>query len=285
MERRIADIVQAAATLLAASGHATAKLDTEYLLAHVLGCERMALYSREAGLTTKEQRTFDGLISRRATGEPVAYITGTQAFWTLDLKVNEHTLIPRPDTETLVETVLHRAGATKKHKILDLGTGSGCILLSLLSEWSSAGGVGADISVGALAVAAENAQHCGVADRVAFTESHWFDALEKPAGGFSVIVSNPPYIPAADIDSLMVDVRAYEPLSALNGGEDGLNPYRIICEKAGAYLGAAGLLAVEIGIYQAADVGALMQKNGFIDIEITKDLAGIERVVSAKNVK
>lgn len=284
MTRTMAAVLQAATGKLEAAGNDLAKLDAEYLLAYLLGCERMALYGKPVDLSVSKQLQYDALISRRMTGEPVAYITGTQGFWTLDLKVNEHTLIPRPDTETLVDVVLKRVNNSAT-TVLDLGTGSGCILLSLLSEWQEATGYGVDVSDGALKVARDNARNCGIGDRAMFTQSDWFSAVEMPEGGFSVIVSNPPYIPATDIDGLMPDVRDFEPLSALDGGIDGLNPYRIITGSAGIFLASDGVLAVEVGIHQAADVAALFAENGLQDIEITKDLGGIARVVSGKNSK
>lgn len=284
MTRSIAAVLKAATEKLHAAGNDTAKLDAEYLLAHLLRCERMALYGRAAELSVSQQLQYDALISRRLTHEPVAYITGVQAFWTLDLKVNEHTLIPRPDTETLVETALKRAPESVG-SVLDLGTGSGCILLSLLSEWPDAQGVGVDMSEAALAVAAENAQSNGLGHRASFEKSDWFTAVTAPDGGFSVIVSNPPYIPADDISGLMVDVRDHEPLSALDGGPDGLIPYRKIAAAAPGFLASGGVLAVEVGIHQAHDVAVIFQENHLQDIEITKDLSGVDRVVSGKNIK
>ncbi len=284
MTRTIAAVLKAAANKLDAAGNELAKLDAEHLLAFLLGCERMALYAQAGELSVSKQLQYDALINRRMTGEPVAYITGTQGFWTLDLKVNEHTLIPRPYTETLVETVLKRA-TSPAETILDLGTGSGCILLSLLSEWPSVTGCGVDMSDGALTVARDNAELNGLGNRVIFKKSDWFQSVERPVEGFSVIVSNPPYIPAADIEGLMTDVRDFEPVSALEGGEDGLNPYRVIASSAPKFLSSGGLLVVEVGIHQAQDVAVLFDKNNLQDIEITKDLGGIERVVSAKNIK
>ncbi|MBL4639778.1 MAG: peptide chain release factor N(5)-glutamine methyltransferase [Kordiimonadaceae bacterium] len=283
LNQPIVTLVRAAAEKLAAAGNTTAKLDTEFLMAHILGCERAGLYTFSRDLSKAEQNKFDRYVEQRLTGEPVAYVLGEQAFWTLDLKVNEHTLIPRPDTETLVEAVLSRTRNSVPETILDLGTGSGCILLSLLSELKSTNGLGVDISSGALAVAMENATANGMLARTAFETSDWFSKVDRPDGGFSVIVSNPPYIPEADIKDLMPDVQNFEPLSALEGGPDGLGPYRIIADEAGAYLTDSGLVAVEVGIHQAEDVVSLFSTAGFINIEKHKDLAGIERVVSAIN--
>ncbi|MBV1900066.1 MAG: peptide chain release factor N(5)-glutamine methyltransferase [Kordiimonadaceae bacterium] len=275
-------LVRAASETLTATGNSTAKLDAEFLLAHIMGCDRAGLFTIDRPLTEAEIQQFEAAIARRATHEPVAYIIGEQPFWTLDLKVNEHTLIPRPDTETLVEAVLKRCPNNGDDMLLDLGTGSGCILLSLLSEMKAAKGIGVDISVGALEVARDNAAANGLSDRATFIKSDWFEHVERPAAGFSVIVSNPPYIPSGDIKTLMPDVRTYEPLSALEGGADGLVPYRIIADKAGAYLADSGLLAVEVGIHQAEDVASIFRNSGLEAIEVYKDLSGIERVVSAK---
>lgn len=272
--------VKAAEARLVAMGIDTARLDAEILMAHVLGCRRMTLYSRsDLGLSPPQRDEFEQLVVRRLLKEPVAYLTGDQEFWSLTFKVTPDTLIPRPDTETLVEAVLSRQPTSASGRLLDLGTGTGCILLSLLHELPAMTGVGADISDGALRVATANAQHLKLADRAALVFSNWFENIE---GLFEIIVSNPPYIPSADIGGLMADVRDYEPMSALVGGEDGLDPYRLIASEAPKYLSAGGLLAVEVGIGQAKAVSDLFRSNGFSEVGIQADLGGIDRVVIGK---
>lgn len=275
-------LVKQAADILTNSE--TARLDAEYLMADVLGCRRMELPLKTTELTVVEATKFAGYLERRKTGEPVAHILGTQEFWSLEFKVTPATLIPRPDTETLVEVALKHLAGQPEGTVLDLGTGSGCILLSLLSELPEYQGMGIDQSLDALAVARENAVNLQLSERAIFLESDWFSAVETPEDGFSAIVSNPPYIPSADIEGLMEDVRDFEPLSALDGGEDGLDPYHTIAEGAFERLGSGGLLAVELGIHQAEDVAAIFTKAGFSKVEIINDLAGIGRVVSGKKV-
>lgn len=282
----VADTLQsqlkAAEARLAGAGIETARLDAEILMAHVLGCPRMALYGKlTAAVPQQVLSEFDALLSRRQTCEPVAYITGEQEFWSLPFKVTPDTLIPRPDTETLVETVLRQMDGLPVRRVLDLGTGSGCILLSLLSEIHQAQGVAVDISAGALSVAKENAVSLDLQERVEFFQGSWFSPLDKQAQ-FDVIVSNPPYIPSQDVADLMSDVRLYEPGSALDGGEDGLGPYRLIADQAPAFLAPGGLLAVEVGIHQAGDALALFDAAGLVGTGKVKDLGGVERVVYGK---
>ncbi|MFC4346237.1 peptide chain release factor N(5)-glutamine methyltransferase [Kordiimonas lipolytica] len=274
--------LKAAEVRLALAGIETARLDAEILMAHVLGCPRMALYGKlTAAVPQQAVSEFDALLSRRLTCEPVAYITGEQEFWSLPFKVTPDTLIPRPDTETLVETVLRQMDGLPVRRVLDLGTGSGCILLSLLHELRDALGTAVDISAGALSVAKENAVSLDLQERVEFFQGSWFAPLDKQAQ-FDVIVSNPPYIPSKDMAGLMADVRLYEPGSALDGGEDGLGPYRLIADQAPAFLAPGGLLAVEVGIHQAGDVMALFDAAGLVGTGKVKDLGGVERVLYGK---
>ena len=275
-------LVKQAADILTNSE--TARLDAEYLMADVLGCKRMELPLKTADLTVVEATKFAGYLERRKTGEPVAHILGTQEFWSFEFKVTPATLIPRPDTETLVEVALKHLMPDNSGTILDMGTGSGCILLSLLSELPYFEGIGIDQSKEAVAVASENAETLGFANRASFSESDWFSKVETLEGGFAAIVSNPPYIPSSDIADLMQDVRDFEPLSALDGGDDGLDPYHIIASGAFERLKPEGVLAVELGIHQAEAVAAIFTKAGFTAVEITNDLAGIGRVVSGKKV-
>jgi len=285
MDQTVADTVSEATLRLLAAGVETARLDAELLLAHLLKYERMALLMRTEPLDRATVHALEKIISRRADGEPVAYIIGVQAFWQHDFNVNTHTLVPRQDTETLVEVVLRGLSSVKAPNILDMGTGSGCILLSLLAEFESATGVGLDISAEALAVAEKNASKIDLSDRAEFLQSDWFDSLKPGEHRFDSIVCNPPYIPSQDIKGLMKEVRMHEPRAALDGGLDGLGPYRVIAKEASAHLVPGGLLAVEVGTGQAQEVAAFFEASGFNQVEIFKDLPGLDRVVSARNLK
>ncbi|MEM7644192.1 MAG: peptide chain release factor N(5)-glutamine methyltransferase [Pseudomonadota bacterium] len=222
---------------------------------------------------------FEHLVARRVRREPVSHLTGRRAFWMHDFIVTPDVLDPRPDTETLVETardVLRDAGAPR---LLDLGTGSGCILLSLLHELPGATGIGTDISSAALDVAWRNADRVGVADRVTFGQADW---LRGVAGRFDLIVSNPPYIAEAEMADLQPEVRDWEPHLALTPGGDGLAAYRILARDAPAHLGPGGWLMAEIGHRQAAAVTALWRQAGLTRIGVTRDLNGRDRVVSGQ---
>ena len=215
-------------------------------------------------------------VTRRVEGEPSAYILEEREFWSLPLKVSPATLIPRPDSETLVELVLDVYERAGPRRILDLGTGSGCLLLALLTEYPDASGVGVDISSEAISVATENAEQNNLSDRCQFIEGRWTDNIDEY---FDLVVSNPPYIPKSDINGLAKDVRAYEPLCALDGGEDGLDMYRDIFPRLDRILSDNGRVVVEIGIGQADDVIRIAELNGFDWLNSRKDISGIVRVL------
>lgn len=257
------------------------RLDAEILLCAVLKCERIKLYlDFERPLDEEELSVYRDFVARRAKHEPLAYILGEKAFMRNTFKVNSHTLVPRPETELLVESLILAAEKVNSQpKILDIGTGSGAILVSLLDYLPQAKGVGVDISAGALATAKENAVKIGVADRAAFILSDVFSAIPKEKK-FDIIVSNPPYIPAADIKTLARDVQQ-EPHGALDGGRDGLDFYRRITKQAIEYLASDGLLAFEIGIGQSEAVGAMCRDNGLGAVAVRRDYAGIDRMVFA----
>ncbi|ACT58509.1 peptide chain release factor N(5)-glutamine methyltransferase [Hirschia baltica] len=220
---------------------------------------------------------FSAFIQRRLEGEPISRIAGRREFWGLEFVITSDVLDPRPDTETLVELVLSEWKSDYKN-VLDLGTGSGCILLSILSEKLSAQGLGLDQSEKALGVATKNAEKLELKQRARFQNSNWFDAL-TPEQKFDVIVSNPPYIPSADIEVLDIDVKKYDPLSALDGGEDGYDDYRHIISKAKVHLNKNGLIAFEVGFNQAEKVCELLENEKFIHINVRKDLSGVKRCV------
>jgi len=274
-------LIEEAASKLSAKGNILARRDADLMLAHILSIEPMGLPLFNDAVSTEQQTAFWGMVERRLTGEPVAYIVGEQGFWSLDFYVNEHTLIPRPDTELLVEIGLQYLREVATPFIADIGSGSGCILLSLLSELGGAWGLGVDLSAEALKVAQRNANRHELEARARFIHSDWFEGFEE-GEAFDLIVSNPPYIPAGDIAGLMKDVKDFEPASALDGGTDGLDCYRQISRQAPGYLTESGHLAFEVGAGQSVDVRAIMVAVGYADIRVYPDLAGISRVVIGK---
>ena len=255
---------------------AEAALDARILLEHVCGTSRndfLVHGDREVAEAQIDQ--YIECISRRQSREPLQHITGVQDFMGLEFAVNEHVLIPRQDTEILVEEVMK--DEFDGSCILDMCTGSGCILISLLhySNWCK--GVGVDISSAALAVAKENANKLLPEEkRPVFVESNLFEAVE---GTFDIIVSNPPYIRTKVIETLMPEVKDFEPMQALDGYEDGLYFYRRIVEEAGEYLNKDGRLYFEIGHDQGAEVSELMKSAGYEQVRVVKDYAGLDRVV------
>ena len=252
----------------------SARLDLELLLAHALGKSRSYLHTwPEKEPDAVQCRVFAGYLERRRRGEPVAYILGRQGFWSLDLEVATHTLIPRPDTELLVETALQLAPATPA-QILDLGTGTGAIALALASERPAWQVTGVDRVGEAVALAIRNAQQLRL-DNVRFLESHWFSAVGEQH--YRLIVSNPPYIPVGDPHLEQGDVR-FEPGSALLAGADGLEDIRQIVSEAHAYLDASGWLLLEHGYDQAAAVRGLLADAGFVEVQSRTDLGGHERI-------
>lgn len=252
--------------------------DAGVLLCFILCCERSFLYSHGTlEISDRSSGDYLNLVKERALGKPLQYLTGQQEFMSLEFEVGQGVLVPRQDTEILVETLISHCKELKdKISILDVGTGSGCIAISLAYYLPKAFVTALDKMPEALVMAQRNVLRIGVDDRVKLVKSDLFDALENVQ--FDIIVSNPPYIPTADIEGLQDEVRLYEPRSALDGGEDGLLFYREIIDKAPVFLKRAGILAFEAGIDQADKVAALMS-DSFENIKIHKDLAGIDRVV------
>jgi release factor glutamine methyltransferase len=238
-------------------------------------------------LTSNEAQTLVGFVNRYQAHEPIARILGKREFWGLDFCLNSATLVPRPETEHLIEAVL--AARTKDLpsknsplRILDLGTGSGCILISLLTEFKQATGVGVDLSADALACAAQNAQAHQVSQRSVWQQGSWYQALEsllESAQKFDIIISNPPYICSDVIPQLAKNVQDFDPYLALDGGESGLEAYEIIIAQAAQHLKPQGLLVVEIGFDQEDAVTHLMQTYGFMQVRCIADLAGHPRVI------
>lgn len=273
------DNVQEASRKLASNGISNAAHEAKWLMEFCLGMASIDFHSQRIILSQDQREDFEKYLSRRLNNEPLAYITGQTEFWSLPFKVSPATLIPRADSETLVEQVLLLLPPAQEKTILELGTGSGCLLLSVLHERPEVKGIAVDISPEALSVAKDNAESLGLVSRTTFVESDWFASLPSKAARFHGVLSNPPYIPKQDIAHLMEDVRRYEPLLALDGGVDGLEAYRHIIAKTPHYLIADGFLAFEVGQGQADDVMALMHRGGFYNINKYKDLSGIDRVV------
>ncbi len=250
--------------------------EARLLLAHAAGVDQAGLISLGlSDFSDQMMARYRGYLDRRAAGEPVSKILGYREFWNHRFEVSADVLDPRPDTETLIAAALE--GVAPK-RILDLGTGSGCILLSLLCEWPQATGMGSDLSDKALAVAARNAESLGVANRAELILSDWFAAIE---GRFDMIVSNPPYISEAEMRELSPEVLNHDPHMALTPGGDGLDPYRVIAAGAADHLTEKGRILVEIGWKQGPDVAAIFRDAGFRDVEIRTDLDGRDRVVLA----
>ena len=246
-------------------------LDAELLLAHALGIDREQLLLQQPA---NVPATFEQLLERRTAGEPVAYIVGKRGFWTIELEVTADVLIPRPDTETLLDAAIeHFRGRNPPTRILDLGTGSGALLLAALDQWPDATGIGIDASPAALAVARRNAQRLGMSDRAELRIGDWADGI---AERFNLILCNPPYVATAD--ELGPGVAEHEPRAALFAGDDGLDALRILAPQFPRLLNPAGLAAVEIGFDQAQSAAALLSRDG-LRSRLARDLAGRSRAI------
>ena len=231
-------------------------------------------------LSTDQMQTLETYVSRRERREPVSHILGRKGFWKIMLSVNADVLTPRPDTEVIVDMILKAIPEAQSFSILDLGVGSGAILLSILAERPGGKGLGVDVSEDALAVARENAANLGLAGKIALLRGDWTTGLGD--GGFDVVVSNPPYIASAVIETLEPEVRVHEPRLALDGGADGLDAYRILAPEILRVLKPGGIFAVEIGFDQKEAVEALFRSAGAQDINTVLDLANHDRVVMGK---
>lgn len=274
----VVKILQWTADYFQSRGLEGGRRDAELLLGAVLGLDRVGLYlNYDRPLEAAELADYKARVVRRAQHEPVQYILGETEFWSLPFTVNPTVLVPRPDTEVLVEEALRCAPAAER--ILDVGTGSGAIAVALAHELPAARVEALDISSAALIVAGENARRNGVAERIRFFEG---DLARLPLGPFDLIVSNPPYIPAADLAGLMPEVRDFEPRLALCGGNDGLDCYRLLATQAPNCLTPAGWLLLEVGIDQAEAVRDLLTAAGLTDSFCRNDYAGVARVVGAR---
>lgn len=270
----------AATKRLGDSGAETPGLDARLLLEWASGCNTARLVSgAQDELDPDVFERFRQAVGERADGCPVARIVGTREFWGLEFEVGPDTLVPRPDTETLVDAVLSHIAEPRsgwRGTICDLGTGSGVILIALMSELPQARGVGIDLAAGAIDTARRNGERHGMSDRITWLRG---DYAEVPRERFDVVVANPPYIPAADIAGLALEVRAHDPHLALDGGADGLDAYRTIAGRLPRLVRPGGFAALELGAGQAAAVQALTSREGLQRIVLRPDLAGIPRVL------
>ena len=297
MSLTVAEALRDGARRLAVAGIDGPRLESRLLLAHVLGLTPESLVaSLDAPVAPAAQYAQDGLLARRAAREPLAYILGWREFWSLRFRVSPATLIPRPDSETLVEAALTLfTDRERPLRVLDLGTGTGCLLLSFLHERPNAGGVGVDRSEAAARLARCNARDLGLASRAAFLCGYWAEALGTDANGpnalgtgetetatgtrrYDLVLGNPPYVATADLDALMPDVARFEPALALDGGPSGLNAYRAILVDLPRLLREKGVAVLELGAGQAAAVAGLVGEAGF-QAETRDDLGGIARAI------
>ncbi len=260
------------------------KAEAEYLLSHLLNCKRPGLYlNHDKFLTINEFQILVDWLNRRAAREPSQYIIGEQEFWGLPFKVNRDVLIPRPETELIVEETIKAAATGHAPLILDLCTGSGCIAVTLAKEIPGSRVFAVDISEKVLSVARENAERHSVAERITFLNGDIFEPLNGLNIKADIIVSNPPYISKKMMAGLEPEVKDYEPVTALYGGDDGLDFYRRIISDTPAYLTQGGHLILEMGYGQTEEIEKLIKQNNvFEQIDIKKDLAGIDRVIKAQ---
>ncbi|WLD98833.1 peptide chain release factor N(5)-glutamine methyltransferase [Agrobacterium leguminum] len=281
-EASVANALAAARKRLQAAGIADPLLDARLLIAEVVGFSLTDFVMKpDRVVTPEESARIAAMIERRANGEPVHRILGRREFHGLDLLLSKETLEPRPDTEVLVDTLLpalkKAVSAKGSARILDMGTGTGAICLALLKECPEATGIGSDISADALETAARNAARNDLGARFEAIRSDWF---EKIAGRFDIIVSNPPYIRTDIVATLDQEVRIHDPMAALDGGQDGLAPYRLIAADAGRFLVENGIVGVEIGFDQRLDVSAIFASHGFSLLDAVKDYGGNDRVLT-----
>lgn len=261
----------------------SAALDASLLMAHATNLTKIEVFMRdEQEMSDKDILYFNKLVDRRSKSEPIAYILEKKEFWGLPFKVVPGILIPRPDTETMIATLVAAvADKNAKGRVADLGTGTGAILLSILSEFEKFKGVGVDMNDTALEIAKENAVKLGFDTRSKFVKSSWLDNVDEM---FDIVVSNPPYIETSIIPSLMDDVKSFEPISALDGGDDGLACYRSLIPSAYAKMNDGGLLLLEIGYDQKETVSRLL-RDDWNNIQCFKDLGGNDRIIAAIKTK
>jgi len=262
-----------------ASGIDTPELDARLLAQKAFGLDAMALVRREREIVPDDQlKALDQFAQRRLVGEPVSRIAGEKEFWGLSFALNDSTLVPRPETERLVEEAIAFLETRRSATVLDLGTGSGAIIVSILDAVPKAKGFATDIAEDALAAAKQNAERHGVAGRLQLRQGAWWQAVPHTEL-FDLIVSNPPYIATPAISELPAEVRVFDPKAALDGGWDGLEAYRAIAAQAARRLNPGGLVLLEIGYNQGETVSRMFSRAGFGRVEVQKDLGGLDRVV------
>ena len=268
----------AARRRLELAGIDTPVIDARILLLAATGVSRNTLISEpHTPLEPAAQDLFESYVRRRETREPAAHIVGIKGFWTLELKSDRRGLVPRPETEVIVDLVLKAYAVDTPVRVLDLGIGSGTILLALLAERKTWTGIGVDASYDALTLAHENAQLHGLSDRITLQQGDWHYGLDER---FDIVVSNPPYIPSHVIETLQDDVRHFDPRMALDGGKDGLDPYRILFAALPSLLKVGGMFAFEFGIDQGPEILAMAEKvTGIMNVRVIKDLSNIDRVI------
>ena len=275
------EAVTGLARRLGAAGVDDAAGDARLLATHALGIDRIGLHvDRDRRLTAAELAELERLGRRRATREPVSRILGHREFWSLDFALSPATLDPRPDSETLVQAALDRVeDRDRALTVLDLGTGSGCLLIALLAELPNARGIGIDVSVDAAATARRNAARLGVADRAGFLVGDWAAAL---GASFDLVVSNPPYIAEPEVAGLAPEVARFDPRAALIAGPDGLQAYRALAPALPALLNPDGWTVLEVGAGQASAVASLLAEAGLADLAAIRDLGGVKRCICGK---
>ena len=280
----IQEVLNGAVAQLRLAGIEQPWREARILLAEATGASVSTIMAWPERIISREHEAlFAGWLSRRLDQEPVSRILGHREFWSLSFIVTPATLDPRPDSETLVEAVLAVfPNRNRPYRIVDFGTGTGCLLIALLSEDPNAYGLGIDRSAAAARVAQANAEALGFANRTSIVICDWDEAI---TGGFDIIISNPPYIPSPEIATLMPAVRDYDPLPALDGGHDGLDPYRVLCHAAQRLLKPDGAVFFEVGQGQENDAEQLLRVAGLENCDYRRDLAGIVRVVSAKSFR
>ncbi len=299
-DRSVRALLKQGLDQLRAASVASFTLAAELLLLHVTGSDRTWLYSHpEEILPEPTAEAYFALIAQRSSGVPTQHLTGKQEFWGQEFQVTPEVLIPRPETEHLIEVTLDRlavreirAGRQPRLNgenvtLIDIGTGSGCIAITLAKELPRATVYATDISQAALEVARSNAARLGVAGRIQFLESDLFNRVSAAPGVpalFDVVISNPPYVSLREADSLPVEVRAHEPHSALFGGEEGYELYGTLIPQAASHLRPGGLLVLELGYNSLAAVEPLLDRTDWVNVSVTKDLAGIPRVIAAERV-
>ena len=284
MRKTIGQILKVGKEHLEKNNISDSNIDAQLLLMEVLNCDRIKLIvDYKEDVTNDQEKMYMNFLKQRSSGKPTQYILGYQEFMGIDFKVNENVLIPRQDTEILIETILKESNEKEFKQIMDIGIGSGCIPISLCKLIKGIEAVAVDISEEALKIAYNNAILNNVDDKITFINSDLFEKVSKEYYNyFDAIVSNPPYIPSNIVETLMTEVKDFEPHLALDGGNDGLDFYRKIVQNSSKFLRSRGYLFFEVGHDQSEEVMNIMTQSNFTEVKIIKDLVGINRVVYGK---